>query len=109
MRKAARPRPTRPVGARNLARNLARRPQERHRLDDHAEAVLKVDTVRAYHFGTRFLVEVDVVLPEDMPLRQTHDIGEGLQIKLEALDEVQRAFVHIDYEWEHKPEHKKVT
>ena len=51
-----------------------------------------VDTVRAYHFGERFLVEVDIVLPEDMPLRKTHDIGEALQIKLEALAEVERAF-----------------
>ena len=41
------------------------------------------------------------------PVRQTHDIGEALQIEVEALDRVQRAFVHIDYEWEHKPEHKK--
>ena len=74
---------------------------------NHARDIVAVDTVRAYHFGTRFLVEVDIVLPENMPLRQTHDIGEALQIEVEALDQVQRAFVHIDYEWEHKPEHKK--
>jgi hypothetical protein len=29
---------------------------------------------------TNFLVEVDIVLPEDMPLRQAHDIGESLQL-----------------------------
>ena len=53
--------------------------------------------------GERFLVEVDIVLPESMPLRETHDIGEALQIKIEALAEVERAFVHIDWEWEHRP------
>ena len=28
---------------------------------------------------------------------------EALQIKIEALAEVERAFVHIDWEWEHRP------
>ena len=70
---------------------------------NHDERIVKVDTVRAYHFGERFLVEVDIVLPESMPLRETHDIGEALQIKIEALAEVERAFVHIDWEWEHRP------
>jgi divalent metal cation (Fe/Co/Zn/Cd) transporter len=76
---------------------------------NHSEHVMKVDTVRAYHFGSKFLVELDIVLPEGMPLKLTHDIGEALQMKLEALDDVQRAFVHMDYEWEHAPEHRNLT
>jgi len=76
---------------------------------NHSEHVMKVDTVRAYHFGSKFLVELDIVLPEGMPLKSTHDIGEALQMKLEALDDVQRAFVHMDYEWEHAPEHRSLT
>ena len=48
-------------------------------------------------------IEIDIVLPEQMPLRETHDIGEALQFKIEALEEVERAFVHIDWEWEHRP------
>ncbi|CAG2200219.1 unnamed protein product [Mytilus edulis] len=66
------------------------------------------DTVRAFHFGNNFLVEVDIVLPEDMTLKEAHDIGEPLQQKLERLKEVERAFVHLDYEFEHNPltEHK---
>jgi len=56
----------------------------------------------------RFICEVDIVLPEDMPLKQTHDIGEALEIKIENLDVVERAFVHIDYEWEHQAEHKRI-
>ena len=70
---------------------------------NHDARILKVDTVRAYHFGERFLVEIDIVLPEQMPLRETHDIGEALQFKIEALEEVERAFVHIDWEWDHRP------
>ncbi|CAN4094838.1 unnamed protein product [Withania somnifera] len=67
--------------------------------------VKRVDTVRAYTFGALYFVEVDIELPEDLPLKESHVIGEGLQIKLEKLPEVERAFVHIDFECEHKPEH----
>ena len=74
---------------------------------NHHSAIKSIDTVRSYHFGHRFLVEVDIQLPEDMPLRETHDIGESLQNKIERLPEVERAFVHIDYEVEHKPEHQR--
>lgn len=67
--------------------------------------VKRVDTVRAYTFGVLYFVEVDIELPEDLPLIEAHTIGESLQIKLEKLPEVERAFVHLDYECDHKPEH----
>ncbi|OIS96500.1 PREDICTED: metal tolerance protein 4-like [Nicotiana attenuata] len=67
--------------------------------------VKRVDTVRAYTFGVLYFVEVDIELPEDLPLKEAHIIGETLQIKLEKLPEVERAFVHLDFECEHKPEH----
>eukprot|EP00697_Spironema_sp_BW2_P012494 gnl/Spiro4/28760_TR14233_c0_g1_i1.p1 gnl/Spiro4/28760_TR14233_c0_g1~~gnl/Spiro4/28760_TR14233_c0_g1_i1.p1 ORF type:complete len:422 (+),score=88.44 gnl/Spiro4/28760_TR14233_c0_g1_i1:54-1268(+) len=75
---------------------------------NHSREILQIDTVRAYRFGQNYFVEVDIVLPEDMTLRQTHDIGESLQIKLEQLPNIDRAFVHIDYEVGHKPEHKQL-
>ncbi|KAL5766853.1 hypothetical protein ACOSP7_017470 [Xanthoceras sorbifolium] len=67
--------------------------------------VKRIDTVRAYTFGALYFVEVDIELPEDLPLKQAHAIGESLQNKIERLPEVERAFVHLDYECEHKPEH----
>jgi divalent metal cation (Fe/Co/Zn/Cd) transporter len=72
-------------------------------------AIDKIDTVRAYYSGNGLLVEVDIVLPPDTSLRMAHDIGEALQIYLESMTvvEVERAFVHLDYEWEHEIEHKK--
>ncbi|CAI0402751.1 unnamed protein product [Linum tenue] len=48
---------------------------------------------------------VDIELPEDLPLKEAHAVGESLQIKIEELPEVERAFVHLDYECTHKPEH----
>lgn len=73
---------------------------------NHHEEIRHIDTVRAYTFGANYFVEVDIVLPEDMLLNKAHNIGETLQEKLEQLPEVERAFVHIDFEFTHRPEHK---
>ncbi|XP_064598795.1 uncharacterized protein LOC135465484 [Liolophura sinensis] len=77
---------------------------------NHHPKIKQVETVRAFHFGNNFLVEVDVVLPEKLTLKKAHDIGEPLQQKLERLPDVERAFVHLDYEVGHHPhlEHKIV-
>lgn len=72
---------------------------------NHHKAIRHIDTVRAYTFGSHYFVEVDIVLPSEMPLKEAHDIGESLQEKLELLPEIERAFVHLDYEFTHKPEH----
>ena len=74
----------------------------------HDRRVMSVDTVRAYTIGVCYLVEVDIQLDAQMPLQEAHNIGESLQKKLESLDEVERAFVHLDYETTHSPssEHK---
>ena len=72
---------------------------------NHHPEIVCIDTVRAYTFGPNFFVEVDVVLPEEMPLRQAHDIGESLQNRIEEMGEVESAFVHIDFETAHYPEH----
>ncbi|KAJ6432727.1 hypothetical protein OIU84_019884 [Salix udensis] len=72
---------------------------------NHHEAIRHIDTVRAYTFGSHYFVEVDIVLPSSMPLQEAHDIGESLQEKLESLPDIERAFVHLDYEYTHKPEH----
>ncbi|KAI9598521.1 hypothetical protein BDF19DRAFT_470737 [Syncephalis fuscata] len=52
-------------------------------------------------------VEVDIVMDPETTLRYSHDVGESLQMKLESLPNVERAFVHVDYESEHVPEHRK--
>ncbi|XP_054784594.1 metal tolerance protein 4-like [Prosopis cineraria] len=67
--------------------------------------IKRIDTVRAYTFGFLYFVEVDIELPEDLPLKEGHEIGESLQIRIEELPEVERAFVHLDTECDHKPEH----
>lgn len=77
---------------------------------NHHPDIRLVDTVRAYHVGLGLYVEVDIVLAEDMPLHQAHDIGESLQVRIEKLEGVERCFVHIDTEARHSPsiEHKEL-
>ncbi|KXS12025.1 hypothetical protein M427DRAFT_59890 [Gonapodya prolifera JEL478] len=82
-----------------------------------------IDTVRPYHLGNNLFVEVDIVLPPQLPLLVAHDIGQALQDCLEAfpqfldgqsfdvqeainLSRIERAFVHLDWEWRHVIEHQ---
>ena len=68
---------------------------------NHHPLIVKVDTIRVW-------AQVDIVLPPSTPLQLAHDIGESLEIKVEALECVERAFVHLDFEWLHKPEHRDI-
>ncbi|KAF8831857.1 CDF-like metal transporter [Lentinula edodes] len=72
-----------------------------------SEEIERIDTVRAYHSGPDFFVEVDIVMDPKTPLWKAHDISEHLQSKIEALPQIERAFVHVDYETSHQPEHRK--
>ncbi|KFH43251.1 Metal tolerance protein-like protein [Hapsidospora chrysogenum ATCC 11550] len=71
----------------------------------HSDAIQGIDTVRVYHSGPRLIAEVDIVMDPDGTLMDTHDVAEALQFKLESLPDIERAYVHIDYETTHKPEH----
>ncbi|KAH6603328.1 cation diffusion facilitator 1 [Trichoderma cornu-damae] len=71
----------------------------------HSDAIEGIDTVRVYHSGPRLIAEVDIVMDPLRTLMDTHDVAEELQFKLESLPDVERAYVHIDYETTHKPEH----
>ncbi|KAK5116467.1 hypothetical protein LTR62_008016 [Meristemomyces frigidus] len=71
----------------------------------HSPLIMSLDTVRAWHSGPRLIVEVDIVLNQEMSVKESHDVAEELQIKLESLPDVERCYVHIDYETSHAPEH----
>ena len=56
---------------------------------------LYVDCTRVYHFGARYNVEMEIVLPGVMTVMESHDIALALQHKIESLEDVERAFVHV--------------
>ncbi|KAH9043679.1 CDF-like metal transporter [Lactarius pseudohatsudake] len=72
-----------------------------------SDEIEKIDTVRVYHSGPDYFVEVDVVMDANTPLWKAHDISQQLQDKIEILPNVGRAFVHVDHETTHTPEHRK--
>lgn len=69
----------------------------------HSSLIERIDTVRAYYSGPRLVAEVDIVIDRNERLEVAHDVAEDLQVKLEKLPSIERAFVHIDYETNHKP------
>jgi cation diffusion facilitator family transporter len=69
------------------------------------DRILVVDQIRAYHFGPKFLVEIEVVMDSQTLLYESHDLGMDLQYEIEGLDEVERCFVHIDYQARPYDEH----
>ncbi|KAK0217685.1 CDF-like metal transporter [Armillaria nabsnona] len=71
--------------------------------------IQKIDTVRAYHSGPDYFVEIDIVMDAKTPLYKAHDVSQQLQDKIEELPNVERAFVHVDYETTHTPEHRRLS
>jgi divalent metal cation (Fe/Co/Zn/Cd) transporter len=56
---------------------------------------IAVDVIRAYHYGAAFNVEMEIILPAEMTVRESHDIALALQHRIEEFDNVERAFVHV--------------
>lgn len=71
--------------------------------------IQKIDTVRAYHSGPDYFVEIDIVMDATTPLYKAHDVSQQLQDRIEELPNVERAFVHVDYETTHTPEHRRLS
>lgn len=74
-------------------------------LAENHDPRMQLDTLCAYHFGAKYLVEIEVVMHESTQLRESHDAGIKLQHKIETLEDVQRCFVHIDYQLREHDDH----
>jgi len=79
--------------------------EELRELASNFDDRMLVDVCRAYHFGPKFLVELEVVMPRETLLFESHDLGMELQYEIEGREEVDRCFVHIDYEQRPYDEH----
>ncbi|KAJ7505488.1 CDF manganese transporter [Mycena galericulata] len=72
-----------------------------------ADGIKQIDSCTVYHAGPDYIVELDIVMEADTPLWEAHDLSQALQDKIEQLPNVGRAYVHVDHEISHKPEHRK--
>jgi len=52
--------------------------------------------VSAHYVGTSIEVEIHVDVDRRLSVEQAHDIGEKVQLEVERVDGISRAFVHID-------------
>jgi len=68
----------------------------------HSPLILQLEKLRGYTLGTRCWIEIDIVISPSTPLRLAHDAGESLQRRVESLPEVERCFVHVDVDVEHR-------
>ncbi|KAE8235187.1 hypothetical protein A4X06_0g9937, partial [Tilletia controversa] len=76
---------------------------------------IQTTTTKAYHPGQSRMrfgralssVELDLVMHPQTPLWLSHDISQDLQDRIEDLPMVERAFIHVDHETDHRPEHRK--
>ncbi|CCH41891.1 putative membrane protein [Wickerhamomyces ciferrii] len=61
--------------------------------------IINIKNLNCYHVGDSLNVEVDLILDEDLNMRDSHDLAESLQYTIESLPsiDVERAFVHLDY------------
>jgi cation diffusion facilitator family transporter len=62
------------------------------------KGVKGVSILRAHYVGDRLHVEAGIVLDKKLAAKKTHEIGERVQKKLEKMQAVSRAFIHIDYD-----------
>lgn len=60
------------------------------------EGVVGVHDLRAHYVGPKLHVELHIEVPPHITLKEAHDISEEVKRKIEDLDEVEAAFVHVD-------------
>lgn len=58
--------------------------------------VHSLGNLAAHYVGSQLHVEIAVVVDPKTTSTESHDIGERVQIAVEAVDDVARAFVHVD-------------
>lgn len=70
--------------------------QEIRRLAGDTPGVVGVSEVKAHYVGAELHVEVIITVSPEISIREAHDIGALVQERVEAAEEVSRAFVHVD-------------
>ncbi len=58
--------------------------------------VVGIHDVRAHYVGNYIHVEIHISLDQHLTMIQAHHIGKKVQRKVEAIEGIHKAFVHID-------------
>lgn len=57
----------------------------------------KVSYLEVYHAGTELICEADVQFPKETSFEEVHNVSEAIQVALECLEDVNRAYIHADF------------
>ncbi|MFH1664306.1 MAG: cation diffusion facilitator family transporter [archaeon] len=60
------------------------------------DGVKNVHDIRAQYLGNLVQVEIHVVVDEKISVQEAHSIGKTVQYSIEEMEEIDRAFIHID-------------
>lgn len=60
------------------------------------DGVKGINDLRSHYVGNKFHVEIHIEVDKDISTFTSHDIGNQVRSALEKMDEVHKAFVHID-------------
>ncbi|KAK8870299.1 Metal tolerance protein 3 [Tritrichomonas musculus] len=71
----------------------------------HHPLIIGVEQVIAFQVGPQYFAELHIVVPGHIPLEVAHWIGESLQLKVERIPDIERAWVHVDCETHNVNEH----
>ena len=72
---------------------------------NHHPLILSVEHVIAFQVGPLYFAELHIVVPGHIPIGVAHWIGESLQLKIERIPDIERAWVHVDCETHNENEH----
>ncbi|MBI5642174.1 MAG: cation transporter [Deltaproteobacteria bacterium] len=61
-----------------------------------APGVRAINTVRAHYVGNFIHVEIHVEVDKNLSTQASHDIGKGVEKRVEGIGSLEKAFVHID-------------
>ncbi|KAG8753541.1 hypothetical protein FRC12_011504 [Ceratobasidium sp. 428] len=53
----------------------------------------KVSYLEVYHAGTELICEADLQFPKETPFEVVHNVSEAIQVALECLEDVNRAYM----------------
>ncbi|KAH0790155.1 cation efflux family protein [Histomonas meleagridis] len=71
----------------------------------HHPLILGVEQVISFQVGPQYFAELHIVVPGHIPLEIAHWVGESLQLRVEKLSYIERAWVHVDCEEHDENEH----
>ena len=55
-----------------------------------------INDLRAHYVGNKVHVEVHIEVDEDKTTKKSHEIGKDVQNEIERMQDICRAFIHID-------------